>query len=79
MPKLKSNRSTMNAALVQLIWGRKAALGYTEDKLAQMAGCSVSKLYCIKKCPADHLSDVLLLCWRMDIPLEDFKSAILYP
>lgn len=78
-PKIKTNRDTMNVAMVQMIWGRKAALKYSDEKMCGLLGCSKFNLYRIRDCPADYLSEVLLLCWRMGIPLEEFKSKIIYP
>ena len=77
MPKTRFDNPTRDA-LLELVLGRKSALGFSEERLAEEMHFSRSTLRTRLSAGSDNwtISELKRFCRVLDIPIEEMRQAL---
>lgn len=68
-----------NMKIVEVIWGKKAALGLSTEDVAIKSGISSHTLYRRRNRPEEFtLGELIKLCRTLNVPIEELRGAIRY-
>ena len=77
MPKTRFDKAKRDAPL-ELVLGRKASLGFSEERLAEKMHISRSTLRARLDAGSDNwtISELKRFCRVLDIPIEEMRQAL---